>query len=312
LLSLQVDHDVEKNYRKKLQAEYQQSLKDREDSIVKLSKSVKRLDIDDPDGLEVDEEDGEIEVIDPCWLLELLPNDLLLEIIAVLIHTDPHAHVNLSATCRRLADLSFSSTAYKHISNIVYPRQVYSSTSIQLNDISRNQSEMVKNWDFNWEKMLSDRPFLKYHGVYISKVSYISDGANAHSYYAPVKVVTYFRYMRFYPDGTLLKLTSTDEPAVIVPHFRKEDYKTWKNALVSRYVLEADGQVVIRTKTESYNFVEELNIVNLGYRKFHRLNWESSYIINKDGERGDFSLRKEKPFNFSGVKSFEVDYDLDE
>lgn len=246
--------------------------------------------------------------MDPCWLLDILPNDILIEIISILIRVDSHSHVNFSTTCRKISKLAFSSTTFRVLSNIIYPKQIYSSSTTQLNNITSNQLEMVKNWDFNWEKMFNDRPFIKYFGVYISKVSYISDGARVSSFYAPVKLVTYFRYLRFFPDGTVLKLTSTDEPSVIVPVFLKENLKDWKNGSISRFSLEADGQVIIRRKTELYSFVEELNIVNLGYRKFHRLNWESSYIIDEDGERDYFSLRKEKPFNFSSVKSYKVDF----
>lgn len=240
--------------------------------------------------------------------MEMLPNDILLEVIAVLIHIDPHSYVSFATTCKKLSKLSFDKSAYKHLSKIIYPRQRYSSTACQLNNISSDQLKMVEMWDFNWEAMLNDRPFLKYHGVYISKVSYISEGARDTSFYAPVKLVTYFRYIRFYPDGYALKLTTTDEPQLIVPHFHVEEAANWKHTTVSRFSIEMDGRVVITSRTEDYEFVEELEIVSLGYRKFHRLNWISSFTVNEEGERGYFSLKKEKPFNFSGVKSYKVNY----
>lgn len=269
-----------------------------------LLDNIKGLSISD---LEDDDEEEE-EILEPCHLLNILTDDILLEIITILIRKDPHSHVKLSSTCHRLSKLCFNSIAYRTFCKIVYPRQIYSSSAVQLNGISSDQEEMVKHWDFNWPAMLEDRPFIKYHGTYISKVSYISEGARDTSFYAPVKLVTYFRYMRFYPDGTVLKLTTTDEPTLIVPIFRKENIGNWKSAIIARFHLEMDGQVCIESKTELYKFVEELKVVNLGYRKFHRLNWSSSFTVNKDGERANFSLKKEKPFNFSGVRSYRVEY----
>lgn len=35
-------------------------------------------------------------------------------------------------------------------------------------------------------------------------------------FYRPVHLVEYYRYIRFFPDGTVLVMTSTDEPAHMV------------------------------------------------------------------------------------------------
>jgi F-box protein 9 len=253
------------------------------------------------------EEENEIK-LDPCWLLDVLSDDILIEIITILTHTDPRAHVALSSTCQRLSGLCFDPIVYKHLCKLVYPPQVYSLAAIQLNNISRDQEEMVKSWDYNWKDMLNDRPYIKFHGVYISKVSYISEGVREYSYYAPVKVVTYFRYLRFYPDGTAFKVTTTDEPSEVVPHFHRENHSSIKMSLLTNWHIEMDGQVYITRKSADYEFIEELRVGHLGDRKYHRLNWVSSGSINKDGERSNFNMRKEKPFNFSAVKSYKVDY----
>lgn len=313
--ALKIHKDVGKLYRKKLHDEYQKELNDRiAETPAPLLDSLAALKLSENTNDEVADDDNkgdreEEEIIEPCYLLNILTDDILLEIITILIRIDPHSNFKLASTCHRLGKLCFGTVAFRTISKLVYPHQVYSSSSIQLNNITKDQEEMVKNWDFNWPSMLNDRPFLKYHGTYISKVSYISEGAADYSFYAPVKLVTYFRYLRFHPDGTVLKLTTTDDPNVIIPQFRKENVGSWKSATIARFYLEMDGQVIIESKTELYKFVEELQISSLGYRKFHRLNWITSFTVNKEGERGYFSLKKEKPFNFSSVKSYMVDYE---
>lgn len=35
-------------------------------------------------------------------------------------------------------------------------------------------------------------------------------------FYRPVHLIEYYRYMRFFPDGSVLMVTSTDEPAQVV------------------------------------------------------------------------------------------------
>lgn len=310
--ALKIHKDVEKLYRKKLHDDYQRELSERiAETPAPLLDSIAGLKLSESQGNKEADQDGEDKqntIIEPCYLLDILTDDVLLEIITILIRIDPHSHIKLSSTCQRLGKLCFSSVAFRTISKLVYPYQRYSSSAIQLNGITKDQEQMVQNWDFNWPSMLNDRPFLKYHGTYISKVSYISEGAADFSFYAPVKLVTYFRYLRFYPDGKVLKLTTTDDPTVIIPQFRRDNVDHWKSATIAMFSLEMDGQICIESRTELYRFVEELQIVSLGYRKFHRLNWVTSFTVNREGERGYFSLKKEKPFNFSGVRSYDVEY----
>ncbi|CCH45726.1 F-box protein [Wickerhamomyces ciferrii] len=300
-LAFKIHKDVEKLYRQKLHDEYHQDIQQR------ISTTPNQL-LDNIKGLSINDQEDE-EQLDPCWILNILTDDILIEIITYLIRKDPSSHVKLSYTCKRLNSLCFSSISYKTLSKLIYPYQQYSSTSQQLNNITTDQELMVQNWDFNWELMLMDRPFIKYHGTYISKVSYISQGAADYSFYAPVKLVTYFRYLRFHPDGTVLKMTTTDEPTIIIPVFNKLNVGKWLSASIARFSLEMDGRVLLESVNESYKFIEELQISNLGDRKFHRLNWINSFTEKKsDGERGYFSLKKEKPFNFSNVKSYTVEY----
>lgn len=35
-------------------------------------------------------------------------------------------------------------------------------------------------------------------------------------FYRPVHLIEYYRYVRFFPDGTVLVMTNTDEPAQVV------------------------------------------------------------------------------------------------
>lgn len=65
--------------------------------------------------------------------------------------------------------------------------------------------------------MYLERPRLNFDGVYISKSSYARAGEKGlDNFYQPWHLVEYYRYLRFFSDGTVLFLTSPDEPKIIV------------------------------------------------------------------------------------------------
>ncbi|ELU10842.1 hypothetical protein CAPTEDRAFT_174814 [Capitella teleta] len=65
--------------------------------------------------------------------------------------------------------------------------------------------------------MYFKRPHLNYHGCYISRCTYFRQGEMIlDSFYRPYQMVEYFRYIRFFPDGQMLMLTSPDPPVMIV------------------------------------------------------------------------------------------------
>lgn len=69
----------------------------------------------------------------------------------------------------------------------------------------------------SWRNMFIERPHLKFHGCYISKMSYLRQGERGlDNFYNPYHFVEYYRYIRFFPDGQMLMLTSPDDPQLIV------------------------------------------------------------------------------------------------
>jgi F-box protein 9 len=69
----------------------------------------------------------------------------------------------------------------------------------------------------SWREMYLERPRLNFDGVYISKASYARAGEySLDSFYSPWHLVEYYRYLRFFSNGTVLFLTSPDEPKITV------------------------------------------------------------------------------------------------
>lgn len=80
-------------------------------------------------------------------------------------------------------------------------------------------------YNFSWQRMFRLRPRIRFGGCYISTVNYIRPGQAATTQYtwaSPVHIVTYYRYLRFFRDGSVLSLLTTTEPADVVHHLTRE------------------------------------------------------------------------------------------
>lgn len=77
-----------------------------------------------------------------------------------------------------------------------------------------------------YRNMFRNRPRIRFNGVYISTVNYTRPGAHTSTvttWGAPVHIVTYYRYLRFFRDGAAISLLTTAEPSEVIPHFRPEN-----------------------------------------------------------------------------------------
>jgi len=89
----------------------------------------------------------------------------------------------------------------------------------------------------SYRQMFRTRPRLRFNGCYISTVNYARPGAHASNslaWGAPVLVVTYFRYLRFFRDGTAISLLSTTEPADVVHHLTKANLDLYDSSRKTR------------------------------------------------------------------------------
>ncbi|KAI0502730.1 hypothetical protein F5B22DRAFT_73038 [Xylaria bambusicola] len=77
-----------------------------------------------------------------------------------------------------------------------------------------------------WLSMFRRRPRVRFNGCYISTVNYIRPGQNSGhtlTWNTPVHIVTYYRYLRLFRDGTVISLTTTDEPAHVVHYLTRDN-----------------------------------------------------------------------------------------
>lgn len=188
-----------------------------------------------------------------------------------------------------------------------------------------DDSLVVEQSPYNgsWRKMYLDRPRLRFDGIYISTCNYMRPGIGQ-SWYSPILMVTYYRYLRFFPNGTCLSLLSTDEPKDTVPVFIKQsagvkprdNYSVQRSdgTLISRpkgilngiwHLENRQGDVLIETEgsVDRYNFFLRFNIRSSGVKKQNKLKWKDFWSVNKlTQDRADFSLKNDKAYFFAKYK----------
>jgi hypothetical protein len=75
--------------------------------------------------------------------------------------------------------------------------------------------------------MYLQRPRLNFDGLYISKASYARAGEQGlDNFYQPWHLVEYYRYLRFFADGSVYFLTTPDEPKLIVVKLKSRGAQT--------------------------------------------------------------------------------------
>lgn len=120
-----------------------------------------------------------------------------------------------------------------------------------------------------YKTMLQHRPRLRLNGCYISTVNYIRPGGNTASqvsFQTPVHIVTYYRYLRFFRDGTCASLLTTTEPPDVVHHLTKENMHThhagglpssvMNHALRGRWKLSGNPHQVETNESQNQNGIE--------------------------------------------------------
>jgi F-box protein 9 len=191
----------------------------------------------------------------------------------------------------------------------------------------------------SWRFMFHTRPRIRFGGVYISTVNYVRPGASSAtqvSWNTPVHIVTYYRYLRFFRDGTVLSLLSVVEPADVVQHFTKENVALHstgaagallsavvKQTLRGRWRLsgpasssggeESEGDLHIETEGVDEKYFYKLHLAirnassatNTRKPKNNKLVWKGFWSYNRlTDDWARFGLRNDRAFFWSRVRSY--------
>lgn len=189
----------------------------------------------------------------------------------------------------------------------------------------------------SYRTMFRTRPRLRFNGCYIATANYTRAGAtstNTLTWGVPVHVVTYYRYLRFFPDGTCISLLTTSEPLDVVHHVTKanlHDHHTsnalpssvMKSALAGRWRLSSPGSSTLDTVTGEAETEGDVHIETAGSvprltfklllalahagkgARNNKLAWKGFWSHNRlTDDWGEFGLRNDRAFYWSRVRSF--------
>ncbi|KAK0404978.1 hypothetical protein QR680_017735 [Steinernema hermaphroditum] len=204
----------------------------------------------------------------------------------------------------------------------------------------------------SWRDMYLQVPHLQFFGVYVAKTTYLRHGESSFQdkFYRPWHMVTYYRILRFFANGSVLMLTSPEHPSTLVGHLRnRRDAKGCEGILFGRYWNNGSSismkltQVVNRKKARQHQvlnskrlkgvvapheLVEKNFFLELKFseRRSHSnkahgiLLWSkyeySHVLVDGSLSKGDFHVigdtQSYPPFYLSRVKSFALPDGFDE
>lgn len=265
--------------------------------------------------------------------LQKLPYEVIENIMELLLIQDTPTWVDFSLCCKKLAFIGFrDKNIWSKLSQLVYEKQVYRD-----NDEEKFKYLIKSQWGIKHYQMLNMRPFIKYRGVYISKVSYMKEGArseNSNSWNLPYRIITYYRYYRFFPDGTCLKIITVLEPKRVIPKLhkgykvsedvelmkedvREEDVqspvdnfsnRSWLRIFAGTFTMTLQGEVETNCDgpVEKYRFIDKFTIGSTGkYHRHNKLQWvELGFYDTINRTHSSLNRDNEKDFVFSRVKSY--------
>jgi F-box protein 9 len=209
----------------------------------------------------------------PCPIASI-PGEILSEIFMHLAVRDLVAYGRLAQVCKRFAyNVMSEEQIWKRIAlgrDVGFGAMHYHyacdwqghSLSVPESSLDHELSSSALYHDLTpsiyptYRSQFRNRPRIRFAGCYISTVNYQRPGANTESTFSwtpPVQVVTYYRYFRFFRDGTLISLLTTHEPANVVHHLTKANVHrqhatgsslptaVMKDALVGRWRLSGSA-----------------------------------------------------------------------
>lgn len=185
----------------------------------------------------------------------------------------------------------------------------------------------------SYRNMYIQKPHVRFNGCYISRQEYFRQGEKSlDGFYRPIHIVEYYRYVRFFPDGQILMLTSPDNPYIALSKLRQRStkcqgilhgyYKLCGDQITAvlkrRHIMEHNPyQFRYKIRRQNHNSDNEQNfhveflLKNAGRRPHSRLMWNhysvhTYYRLTGQEQIAEFDIgtKTYPPMVFSQVNSY--------
>lgn len=178
----------------------------------------------------------------PCPISRL-PSEILFEILLNTAILDPALFARLAMVCKRLAyhvfvenqiwkrialgwEFGLAGQLYDFRTDLHGKESINHILDASYSRLGMDESNFEDPSNQDWREIYHSHPRIRFTGVYISTVNYPRPGSASVTqvtWNSPVHIVTYYRYLRFFRDGTVISLLSTNEPIDVVHHLTKEN-----------------------------------------------------------------------------------------
>ncbi|KAI0832067.1 hypothetical protein BC628DRAFT_1336193 [Trametes gibbosa] len=228
-----------------------------------------------------------------------LPDELLMIVIRLLDHTaiERFARVNRKARVIALDGSIWRPIVYF----VLKPPQITTEEELE---------KLVSKYMTDYRRIYIEHPRVRYDGVYIAVCHYIRNGLGENAWVNYSHLITYYRYLRFLPDGQVYSLLANEEltPQQVIPLLNPG--LRMKGFFIGTWYLDGTAVHVedllepgASDRRYSFQMILELRSRPLG--RWNRLDFrEYDSVHIGSGEATPLALKNERPFWFSKVRSY--------
>ncbi|KAL7754109.1 hypothetical protein RI367_000089 [Sorochytrium milnesiophthora] len=232
---------------------------------------------------------------DQPFRIGMLPDDVLVHVLQQLLRQDVGNLPSIACVCKKLCALTRNQSVWRYLCATTYKPAV----------LAKYQGTFSGGWRSFFIKV----PRLRLDGVYISRHMYIRPGISDTSYYAPIHLIEYYRYLRFLPNGEVISWLTTAEPREVVKMFSPDALTRTKDMKSGQYELnDGDVSVVLKDpRRPRERFIMRLSLHSTAPGRHNKLAW-LQYVMETQTRRDvdvvELDLTNFKPFYCSRVRSY--------
>ncbi|KAF4611137.1 hypothetical protein D9613_006982 [Agrocybe pediades] len=256
-------------------------------------------------------------------LLNMLPEEL---IVLILSELDPTSVERFARVCKKARVLSLDPTIWrKHVHRTYQPPQILDFDAL---------STVIERFLWDFRRVYIEQPRVRLDGIYIATCLYIRAGTSENSWVNSSHLITYHRYLRFFPNGQVLSLLANEEhtPQQVIPMLKPSlrmnglhigQWKLEGSTVHLTNLIDASGRYILPTSVDTedpshlgsptpnngehprYVFLMTLELKSRPLGRWNKMDILAYESLNLgSGEVDPFMLKNERPFWFSKVRSY--------
>lgn len=249
--------------------------------------------------------------------LQKIPDELLILIIRRLDWTSIERFALIN---RKARVISLDSAIWREIVLGTYnPPQV-----VDIDDMT----PVLERCLYDYRRVYIEHPRVRLDGVYIATCHYVRPGLSENHWVNVTHMITYHRYLRFFPNGQVLSLLTNEEhtPQQVIPllkpNLRMTGFYIGTWSLVGTTIelsnlLDASGRFQLspdhhhthgpasENRRNRYAFSMTLSLVSRPLGRWNKMHIEAYNSVHLEtGDVNPVALKQERPFWFSKVRSY--------